>query len=145
MVPSKSLFLWGLSILLLTPQVGISIVGPRTFATVQELLWYNCSAVCGSSARWLCGGINGDLLQEDLCCTPHLPGLLQPEPLSLRQATADPCLHRRPSNTQRQKPGSTSQVLTISTYHFTVLLCLFSMFLDSPHTLFSELQLFCQG
>ena len=32
----------------------------------------------------------------------HLPGLLLPEPLSLRQATADPHLLRRPSNTQRQ-------------------------------------------
>ena len=31
-----------------------------------------------------------------------LQGLLQPEPLSLRQATADPCLHRRHANTQRQ-------------------------------------------
>ena len=27
------------------------------------------------------------------------PGLLLPEPLALWQATADPCLHRRPSNT----------------------------------------------
>ena len=26
------------------------VVGPRTFLTVQEFLWYNCSAVCGSSA-----------------------------------------------------------------------------------------------
>ena len=25
------------------------VVGPRTFLTVQEFLWYNCSAVCGSS------------------------------------------------------------------------------------------------
>ena len=31
----------------------------------------------------------------------HLPNLLQPEPPSLRQVTADPCLHRRHSNTQR--------------------------------------------
>ena len=30
------------------------------------------------------------------------PGLLKPEPLSLWQATADPCLCRRHSNTQRQ-------------------------------------------
>ena len=33
---------------------------------------------------------------------PHLPGLLQPEPLSLQQANADLCLHRRHSDTQRQ-------------------------------------------
>ena len=32
---------------------------------------------------------------------PCLPGLLQPEPLSPVQATADPCLCRRHSNTQR--------------------------------------------
>ena len=93
---------WEFSVPLLDPQAGKPAVGPRTFATVQELLWYNCSAVCASSARWLCGGINGDLLLEDLCCLPHLPGLLQPAPLSLRQATADPRLHRRPSNTPRQ-------------------------------------------
>ena len=30
------------------------------------------------------------------------PGLLHPEPLPLKQATADPILHRRHSNTQRQ-------------------------------------------
>jgi len=45
---------------------------------------------------------NGDLLQEDLCHTPCLPGLLQPEPLSVWQITADPCLQRRHSNTHRQ-------------------------------------------
>ena len=49
-------------------------MGPRTFLTVQEFLWYNCSALCGSSAWHLCGGVNGDLLQEGLyhtqdCCT----------------------------------------------------------------------------
>ena len=32
----------------------------------------------------------------------HLPGLLLPEPLFLRQATADSYLHRRHSNTQRK-------------------------------------------
>ena len=39
---------------------------------------------------WHYGGINGDLLQEGL-----LSGLLYPEPLSLRRATAHPYLHRR--------------------------------------------------
>ena len=76
-------------------------MGPRTFATVPELLWYNCSSVCGSSAWQLCGGAIGDLLPEDLCHTWCLPGL-QPEPLSLWQATADPCLCRRHSSTHRQ-------------------------------------------
>ena len=54
---------------LLDPQVGKSIVGPRTFATMRKFLWYNCSPVCGSSAQWLYGGVNGDLLLEGLCHT----------------------------------------------------------------------------
>ena len=54
----------------------------------------------GSSARQLYGGVKGDLLQDDLCHTPCLPGLMQPEPLSLWQATADQYLHRRHSNAQ---------------------------------------------
>ena len=91
----------GFSVPLLNPQAGKSIVGPRTFAAVWKHLWYNCSA-CGSSARLLSGGANGDLLQEDLGRTLCLPGLLQAEPLSPRQVTADLCLHRRHSNTQRQ-------------------------------------------
>ena len=73
---------WGFSVPLLDPQVWESIVDHRTFATVQELLWYNCSPVCESFARWLYGGPNGDILQEDLGHAQHLPGLLQPEPLS---------------------------------------------------------------
>ena len=38
---------WGFSVPLLDPQVGTFVVGPRTFLTVREFLWYNCSAVCG--------------------------------------------------------------------------------------------------
>ena len=76
-------------------------MGPKTFTTVRELLWYNFSLVCGSPAPWLYIGANGDLLQEDLCHTLCLPGLLLPESLSPRQATTDPCLCRRPSNTHR--------------------------------------------
>ena len=77
-------------------------MGPRTFLTVWEFTWYNCSAVYGSSAWQLYGGTNGNLLQKGSCHTPRVPGLLQPETLSLQQATADPCLCRRHSNTQRQ-------------------------------------------
>ena len=51
--------------------------------------------------QWLHGGANGDLFQEDLYYMACLPSLLQPEPLSPQQATADPCLCRRHSNTQR--------------------------------------------
>ena len=60
---------WRFSAPLPDPQVGESVVGPRTFLTVQEFIWYNCSAVCGSSARQLYGGVNGNLLQEGLCHT----------------------------------------------------------------------------
>ena len=63
-VPSKSLFPWGFSVLSPDPQVGKSVVGPRTFATVQELLWYNCSPVCGLPVQWLYSGPNGDFLKR---------------------------------------------------------------------------------
>ena len=83
-------------------QMEKSVVGLRTFSIVQEFLWYNCSPVCESSAQWLYGGAMSDLLQEDLYHMLHLPGLLQQEPLSLWQATADLCLHWKHSSTQRQ-------------------------------------------
>ena len=66
-------------------------------------LWYNFSAVCGSSVRWLHSWANGNLLQDYLCHMPCLPGLLQPELLSPWQVTAEPCLHRRRSNTETSK------------------------------------------
>ena len=77
-------------------------MGTRTFAIVQEFLWYNCFPVCKSSVRRLYGRVNGDLLLEDLCHTTCLPGLLQPERQSPQQISADPYLHRRHLNTQRQ-------------------------------------------
>ena len=49
---------YDISVPLLDPQVGKSVVGPRTFAAVRELLWYNCSPVCGLSAQWLYGGVH---------------------------------------------------------------------------------------
>ena len=51
--------------------VGKFVVGPRTFLTVQEFPWSNCSAFCGSSAQQFCVGANGDLLQEGLCHMLH--------------------------------------------------------------------------
>ena len=67
-----------------TPQVGKSVVGPRTFAIVQERLWYNCSAVCGSSAQWLYGRVivtsskrtYATCLTSQVCCSqsPCPPG-----------------------------------------------------------------------
>ena len=64
------------SVLLPHPQVGKSVVGTRTSVTVQELLWYNCSSVCGPSAWWLYSEADGNLLQDGLCHTPCLLGLL---------------------------------------------------------------------
>ena len=70
--PSKSNS-WGFSVPLWDPRVGQSVTGPRTLATVEELLWYSCSPICESPARQLYSGVNGDLLQEGLChrlCDP---------------------------------------------------------------------------
>ena len=64
------------------PPVRRSVVSSRTFTIVQYFLLYNSSPVCGSSAQWLYGGANGNLLQEDLHHPACLPGLLKPEPLS---------------------------------------------------------------
>ena len=83
-------------------RLGICCGFLRTFLTVQEFLWYNCSAVCALSAQQLYGGANGDFLQEGLYHMLHVPGLLQPDPLSLWQATADLCLCRKHSKTQSQ-------------------------------------------
>ena len=60
-----------------------SVVDPRTFLTLWEFLWCNCSAVCGLPARWLCCRVNGDLFQEGLCYMLCDLGLLHPEPLPL--------------------------------------------------------------
>ena len=38
--------------------------GPITLLTVQEFLWYNCSAVCRLSAQRLYGGTNGNFTQR---------------------------------------------------------------------------------
>ena len=62
------------------------VVGPRTFLTVQEFLWYNCSAVCGTSAHQLYGGVNGDFLQEGLRHRLYDPG----------SCTQNPCPCGRP-------------------------------------------------
>ena len=53
-------------------QVGKYVVGPRTFITMRELLWCNCSVVCGLSALWPYGGTKGDFPQEEasqICCS----------------------------------------------------------------------------
>ena len=47
-------------------------------------------------------GSMGGLLATSKRTYANLPRLLLLVPLALQQATADPCLHRRPSNTHRQ-------------------------------------------
>ena len=37
---------WGSSVFLSDTQIVKPVAGPRTFTTVWELLWYNCSLVC---------------------------------------------------------------------------------------------------
>ena len=76
--PSKSNS-WGFSVLSLDPQIGKSVEGPRTFATVWELLWYKCSPVCGSSAWHLYGRASGfglgllyNVLVSDFCLSANL-------------------------------------------------------------------------
>ena len=71
------------------PQVGKSVVGPRTCTAVRAL-WYSWSPVCGSSTWWLYGRANSAFLQEGFCRTPCCPGLLPSVPLSPWQATAHP-------------------------------------------------------
>ena len=51
---SKVKFPGGFSVPLPDPQVGKSVVGPRNFLTVRELLWYNCS---GAFVGRLLGGL----------------------------------------------------------------------------------------
>ena len=50
-----------------------------------------------SPSQWLYSGANSNLLQEDLHYMLHLSGLLQPEPLSLQQITADSHFRKRHS------------------------------------------------
>ena len=47
----QSQITWGSSVLLPDPQVGESVVGPTTFATVWELLWYNVLQFVGCLLR----------------------------------------------------------------------------------------------
>ena len=48
---------WVFSVHLPDRQLWKSFLGPRTFATVWKLLWYNCSPVCRLSAQQFYGGL----------------------------------------------------------------------------------------
>ena len=92
---SKAKFPGGSQFLCQIPRLG-------NLLCVLEFIWYNCSAVCGSSAQQLCGGVSGNLLQEGLCHMPCVPSLLHPVLLPLQQAAVDPYLHRRHSDREAQ-------------------------------------------
>ena len=74
----------------------------RDFSDIIALhLWVAYPAALWEGYR-IFGRANVDLLQEDLCYMACLSGMLMPVLLSLWQATVDPCLFKRPSNTHRQ-------------------------------------------
>ena len=66
----KSNSLWLLSPFAWPPDWEICC-GSWNFLNSVRILWYNCSAVCGSFAHLLYGGANIYLLQEGLCHTLH--------------------------------------------------------------------------
>ena len=66
----QSQIAWGFSVPLPDPQIGKFVVGPRTFLTLREFLWYNHSAT-----RWRTRRTCAHLLQELQNCN-----LLQEEP-----------------------------------------------------------------
>ena len=81
---------WGQSL------VGSLLVSPGSWCA-QDSVCALQGSISQSCEFWQrCGGVRGDLLQEGF--TP-CPSLLHPEPLPLRQSTADLYLHRRCSNT----------------------------------------------
>ena len=84
--------------------LGKSLVGSLLLSPESWCIQGSIYALQESVSPVLCkfwrlyGGVNGDLIQEALChsqvcCTESLP---------LRQATADPYLHRKHSNPHRQ-------------------------------------------
>ena len=87
---NQSQILWEFSVPLLDPQVGKSGVGPRTFLTVREFPWYNCSAVCGSSVGQLKS--NSFKRAHATGCVPrelHAEPLPCGRPLLTRASTGD--------------------------------------------------------
>ena len=104
--PSKSNSLGVLSPFARSPSWEICC-RPWNFCNSAKTFCYNCSPALGSFAQQLCGGATGDLLQENLRHTPCLPRLLQPEPLSLRQATDD-CTSTGDPQTLKGRSGSVS-------------------------------------
>ena len=77
-----------------------SVVGPGTFATVQELLWCNCLLVLSLLLRGCMVGLVATSSKKTYAtCMP--PKSAAARALSPWQAPADPCLLRGNSDTQR--------------------------------------------
>ena len=85
-----------------------SLVGSPllSFVTMQELLLYNHSPVCGSSPRWFYGGVMAISSKRTsaTCSASQVFCSQSPGP---HQATADPCIRRRRSK-QKGRSGSVS-------------------------------------
>ena len=77
---------------------------------------------------WLYGGVNGDLLQEGLC---HTQLCCTQSPLPLQQATADPYLHRRHSDTVLAQPLWNLWVLVCPRFVWALQASLVGMGFDS--------------
>ena len=89
---------YDISVPLLDPQVGKSVMGARTFTAVRELLSYNCSPVCRLSARQSTVGLM--VTSKKIYATCRASQVCGSQsPSAPRQTTVDLCLHRRHSKT----------------------------------------------
>ena len=94
---------WGFSVPLQDIQVGKSVSGPRTFLTVKNFFGIIVLQFVGHLLSSSVVGLMATSFKRTYatCCVTQVC-CSQPESLSPQQTTADPCLHRRYSNTQRQ-------------------------------------------
>ena len=99
---------WGFSVPLADPQVGKSVVGPITFAKLQELLCCNCSPICGLSAQPMVGLMASSSKRTyTIHCTSQVWCIQSPcphgRPLMTRASTGD-------TQTLKGRSGSVSFV-----------------------------------
>ena len=120
-IPRLENLLWALEIL---QQLG-------------ELLWYNCSPVCGLSTQLLYSGTNGNLLQE------IMPHTMPPRSAEARAPVpvAGHCWPLPPQETLRGKSGSVSSgghcsfpwVLVCTSFCLCLWVSLMDLRFDSKH------------
>ena len=75
---------WGLSVPLLDTQVGKSVVDPRTFFTVPEFLWYNCS-IHEVNPKTITGHPESDQLPELTQCWERFRPARMEKPETVRR------------------------------------------------------------